>query len=84
LIDCFTRDRKVGSTIDGNLSLPTPPIDFLAIDITVMKTPDAMTADEPAPLENNPVTKAHLFSLCWKLSHSADVQQWIQERNIIE
>jgi hypothetical protein len=52
-------------------STPKTPIDFLAIDITVTKTPDAMTAVEPA--SNNPVTKAHLFSLRRKLSHSADV-----------
>jgi hypothetical protein len=52
-------------------STPHTPISFMAIDITVTKTPDA-TAVEPAS-QTNPVTKAHLFSLHWKLSHSSDV-----------
>jgi hypothetical protein len=52
-------------------STPKTPIDFLAIDVTVTKTPDAMTAEEPA--SNNPVSKAHLVSLPRKLCHSAEV-----------
>jgi hypothetical protein len=52
-------------------STPNTPIDFLAVDITVTKTP-AVTTDEPAS-QTNPVSEAHLHSLRRKLSHSADV-----------